>query len=337
VTDNQDHVAIVRVGNPFPDDPYPAAKYQLGDHLESSALVVDDVGKWVNREEFTAYGETAFGSFVHKRYRYTGKERDEESGLFYHGARYYVPWLCKWASCDPIYNRFYADEENLRLDGKHTLNGYIAFHLNPIRYVDPDGNIPKSPGRLGRFLKRLIEFIAGEKGPELPHEKPDVKPPAIERKIGPKPPPPEPPAPLEPPPPSKPGGTTSRTPGTGPRGPGDRGFTNIETIRGMARGVFYSWVLTRTVEILILDPFVLERREQNQDVYPLTREQKVELKRRHREEELATAKKEVTQHLEDVAKQQGISIEDAGRRYEEAIRSQPPYPTISAQRPQKQD
>ena len=36
-----------------------------------------------------------------KRYRYTGKERDEESGFTYHGARYYAPWLGRWVSTDP--------------------------------------------------------------------------------------------------------------------------------------------------------------------------------------------------------------------------------------------
>ena len=36
-----------------------------------------------------------------KRYRYTGKERDEENDLYYHGARYYAPWLGRWISCDP--------------------------------------------------------------------------------------------------------------------------------------------------------------------------------------------------------------------------------------------
>ena len=44
-------------------------------------------GALVNREEFTPYGETSFGSFAKKRYRFTGKERDEESGLNYHGAQ----------------------------------------------------------------------------------------------------------------------------------------------------------------------------------------------------------------------------------------------------------
>ena len=36
---------------------------------------------FINREEYFPYGETSFGSFARKRYRFTGKERDEESGL----------------------------------------------------------------------------------------------------------------------------------------------------------------------------------------------------------------------------------------------------------------
>ena len=37
-----------------------------------------------------------------KRYRFTGKERDEESGLSYHGARYYAAWSARWSSADPL-------------------------------------------------------------------------------------------------------------------------------------------------------------------------------------------------------------------------------------------
>jgi RHS repeat-associated protein len=36
-----------------------------------------------------------------KRYRYTGKERDEETGLYYHGARHYAAWLGRWTRSDP--------------------------------------------------------------------------------------------------------------------------------------------------------------------------------------------------------------------------------------------
>jgi RHS repeat-associated protein len=35
-----------------------------------------------------------------KRYRYTGKERDDSSGLSYYGARYLAPWLARWISPD---------------------------------------------------------------------------------------------------------------------------------------------------------------------------------------------------------------------------------------------
>ena len=88
VVDDQQRIAIVRVGPAHPDDRAPAVQFHLADHLGSSTVVVDDTGALVNREEFTPYGETSFGSYARKRYRFTGKERDEESGLAYHGARY---------------------------------------------------------------------------------------------------------------------------------------------------------------------------------------------------------------------------------------------------------
>jgi RHS repeat-associated protein len=101
VMDNKQRIALIRVGVPFPDDTSPATTYHLGDHLDSSTTVLDAAGGFINREEFIPYGETSFGSYAGKRYRFTGKERDEESGLTYHGARYYAPWLCRWTSTDP--------------------------------------------------------------------------------------------------------------------------------------------------------------------------------------------------------------------------------------------
>ena len=126
VMDNQSRIALVRVGKPFADDTTPAVKYHLGDHLGSSNVVVDSSGNLVNREEYTPYGETSFGSFARKRYRFTGKERDEESGLNYHGARYYAPWLGRWISCDPAWVQI-ADL---------TLYSYSQ---NPLSFTDPQG------------------------------------------------------------------------------------------------------------------------------------------------------------------------------------------------------
>jgi RHS repeat-associated protein len=126
VMDDQSRIALVRVGNPFPDDTTPAVKFHLGDHLGSSNVVVDEAGNWVNREEYTPYGETSFGSFARKRYRFTGKERDEESGLNYHGARYYVSWMVRWISCDPAG----------MIDG---INLYRYARSNPVNLIDLKG------------------------------------------------------------------------------------------------------------------------------------------------------------------------------------------------------
>jgi RHS repeat-associated protein len=87
--------------------PQPVVRYQFGDHLGSATLELDEHGEIISYEEYHPYGSTAYqaGRSVAevslKRYRFTGMERDEESGLCYHGARYYAPWLGRWTSCDP--------------------------------------------------------------------------------------------------------------------------------------------------------------------------------------------------------------------------------------------
>jgi RHS repeat-associated protein len=132
IMDNQSRIALLRIGDAFPDDRAPeiAVKYQLGDHLGSSNVVIggadSSANDFINREEYYPYGETSFGSFAHKRYRFTGKELDEESGLYYHGARYYLPWLARWASCDPI-----------GLRGGINLYHYVFG--NPMALIDPNG------------------------------------------------------------------------------------------------------------------------------------------------------------------------------------------------------
>ncbi len=84
-------------------------RYQLHNHLGSAALELDGsaVARVISYEEYHPYGTTAFQAVnkdiksAAKRYRYTGMERDEETGLEYHSARYYLPWLGRWLSSDP--------------------------------------------------------------------------------------------------------------------------------------------------------------------------------------------------------------------------------------------
>ncbi|MER5942507.1 SpvB/TcaC N-terminal domain-containing protein [Streptomyces sp. NPDC001928] len=126
VLDGTRRVARLRLGPQPPDETTPALTYELGDHLDSCAVITDAKGALVDREEFTPYGETCFGGYALKRYRFTGKERDTESGYQYHGARYYVPWAGRWTSCDPAWP----------VDGT---DSYAYVRNNPLTFVDPTG------------------------------------------------------------------------------------------------------------------------------------------------------------------------------------------------------
>jgi RHS repeat-associated protein len=127
VMDNQSRITLVRVGDV--DDQKPDIQYQLGDHLGSSNVVIggsssaDDA--LINREECFPYGETSFGSFGRKRYRFTGEERDEESGLGYHQARYFASWQARWISPDPL--------------ARATGNLYSYAGNSPMKRVDLNG------------------------------------------------------------------------------------------------------------------------------------------------------------------------------------------------------
>ena len=86
----------------------PRFRYQLGNHLGSVAMETDENAQIITYEEYHPYGTTAYRArsaqteVSAKRYRYTGMERDEETGLSYHTARYYLSWLGRWISTDPI-------------------------------------------------------------------------------------------------------------------------------------------------------------------------------------------------------------------------------------------
>jgi RHS repeat-associated protein len=107
-------------------------RYQYGNHLNSAIYELDGNGVIISYEEYHPFGTSSYQAadaaldVPVKRYRYTGKERDEESGLYYHGARYYAPWLCRWTAADPIGIG----------DG---LNLYSYVNNNPVVFSDPRG------------------------------------------------------------------------------------------------------------------------------------------------------------------------------------------------------
>lgn len=159
VLDDKQRIALVETqtilnGNAV-NGPVPLQRYQLGNHLASASVELDKDGALIGYEEYHPYGTTSFQagrSVVEvslKRYRYTGKERDEESGLYYFGARYYSPWLARWTSCDPAE---FVDGENL----------YEYVSGNPITNSDPTGEfgLPSSAEIVEAFNREKALAVA---------------------------------------------------------------------------------------------------------------------------------------------------------------------------------
>jgi len=61
-------------------------------------------------------------------YKFNGKELDEETGLYYYGARYMDPKISMWLGVDPLMEKY------------PNLTGYCYTMDNPIKFIDPDGN-----------------------------------------------------------------------------------------------------------------------------------------------------------------------------------------------------
>jgi RHS repeat-associated protein len=107
-------------------------RYQMHNHLGSACLEMDCTAQVISYEEYHPYGTTAYQAknssikAAGKRYRYTGMERDEESGFEYHSARYYLPWLGRWLSPDPI-------------GIKDGTNSFCYCRNTPVLFVDDTG------------------------------------------------------------------------------------------------------------------------------------------------------------------------------------------------------
>ena len=119
------------------------------DHLGSSSFITNLDGEVVQHIEYVPFGEV----FIEERnnvwntpYLFNAKEFDEETGMYYYGARYYEPRLAIWISVDPISNFDPTNDENY-IDGEHNLGVYNNFnlnpygycYLNPVKLVDPNG------------------------------------------------------------------------------------------------------------------------------------------------------------------------------------------------------
>jgi RHS repeat-associated protein len=137
---------------------------------------VDDQTEIISYEEYHPYGTSSHRAGTSgieappKRYRYTGMERDEENGLSYHSARYYLPCLGRWIGGDPSGIKFgvnvyaYSGANPLRfadLNGRSLFDKVVSF-LDKVEVslglAEPTGPQPATP--ISRELPKLPEYVA---------------------------------------------------------------------------------------------------------------------------------------------------------------------------------
>ena len=104
--------------------------YYHPDQLGSATWITNDSGNPVEFIHYMPFGELWYdqqASAYNERFKFTGKERDGETGYDYFGARYYSSPFSHWLSVDPLADKY------------PNISPYAYCHWNPVKYIDPDG------------------------------------------------------------------------------------------------------------------------------------------------------------------------------------------------------
>ena len=106
------------------------------DHLGSTSYITDDKANITQYDAYLPYGELLVDEHSSSEdlpYKFNGKQFDDETGLYYYGARYMNPVTSLWYGVDPLAEKYLMT------------SGYVYTFANPIKLIDPDGRkvVPK--------------------------------------------------------------------------------------------------------------------------------------------------------------------------------------------------
>ncbi len=124
------------------------------DHLGSATWITDGQGLPVQFMHYMPYGELWYdqqASAYNERYKFTGKERDRESGYDFFGARYYSSAVLSWLSVDPLVDKYLW------------ISPYAYCAWNPIKYVDPNGKWFETAWDVANVLMDAASLISNIK------------------------------------------------------------------------------------------------------------------------------------------------------------------------------
>ena len=100
------------------------------DHLGSTSYITDDHANITQYDAYLPYGELLVDEHSSSEdlpYKFNGKQFDEETGMYYYGARYMDPQNSMWLGVDPLTEKY------------PNLTGYCYTNNNPVKYIDPTG------------------------------------------------------------------------------------------------------------------------------------------------------------------------------------------------------
>lgn len=142
----------------------PTAQAQIVEYYHLDALgnvraVSNQAGQITAYHDYLPFGEEWNPQLDPQPRRFTGKERDTETGLDYFGARYYAPKLGRFITVDPNPGATQA------LLQPQKWNRYAHSLNNPLRYVDPDGRDElardAAQGILSEYQQHIDDFASG--------------------------------------------------------------------------------------------------------------------------------------------------------------------------------
>ena len=130
------------------------------DHLGSTSYITDDKANITQYDAYLPYGELLVDEHSSSEdlpYKFNGKQFDEETGLYYYGARYMNPIASIWYGVDPLAEKYI------------NIGSYIYCHSSPIMLIDPTGEgnyYAKNGSYLGTDKKKdnfiYIQYSSGK-------------------------------------------------------------------------------------------------------------------------------------------------------------------------------
>ena len=129
-----------------------STKYYLADHLGSTRSLINETGTVTAAYDYWPYGNVLASSGTDAtHFRFTGHERDSESGLDYMLERSYANDIGRFLRPDPMQDQYPG------------ISPYAYAANNPLKYVDPDGNklrfAPGSSAKFRRHFARAVQYL----------------------------------------------------------------------------------------------------------------------------------------------------------------------------------